>query len=249
MMVVRRMLLVIGSVVAAMLLFVALLWFFQRHLVYFPTQAVAPAGAVLPGGEEVTFVTADGLRLAGWFMPAAGGTGRPLTVLMCNGNGGNRSFRAPLATALARAGLSVFLFDYRGYGGNPGNPSEVGLLADARAARAYLVARDDVDPDRLVYLGESLGAAVAVALAVEQPPAALILRSPFSSLVDMARLHYPWLPVDLLLWDRYPSVEQIDRVAAPLLVVAGEQDRVVPAAQSRRLYERAAAPKRLVMID
>jgi fermentation-respiration switch protein FrsA (DUF1100 family) len=140
------------------------------------------------------------------------------------------------------------VFDYRGYGGNPGSPTETGLLADARAARAYLLGRDDVEPARIVYLGESLGAAVALALAVEQPPAALILRSPFTSMVDMARLSYPFLPVDLLVWDRYPSLERIERSVAPLLVVAGAGDRLIPPSQSERLYERAAAPKRLVLV-
>jgi fermentation-respiration switch protein FrsA (DUF1100 family) len=107
-------------------------------------------------------------------------------VLVFNGNGGNRAHRAPLAAALSRSGLAVLLFDYRGYGGNPGAPTEPGLLADARAARAYLASRPGVDPGRLVYLGESLGAAVAVALAVEVPPLALVLRSPFTSLATWA---------------------------------------------------------------
>lgn len=224
-----------------------MLWLFQRCLIYFPTGAVPPAAAVLGGSHEVAFDTDDGLRLGGWYLPAAGdGTG--MTVLVFNGNAGNRSLRAPLAAALSQAGLSVLLFDYRGYGGNPGRPSEMGLLADARAARRYLVSRGDVDPPRLVYLGESLGAAVAVALATEVPPAALILRSPFTSLVEVGRLHYPFLPVGLLLRDRYPAADQIRHVASPLLVVAGERDGIVPPAQSRELYETAAGSKRFVLI-
>ena len=237
----------LGTLVAAVVLALAPLWWFQRRLIYFPSQVVPPATTLLPASQEVAFDTGDGLRLSAWFVPAAGHTSG-MTVLVCNGNGGNRASRAPLAAALSRAGLAVLLFDYRGYGGNPGTPTETGLLTDARAARAYLASRDDVDPARLIYLGESLGAAVAVALAVEQPPLVLVLRSPFSSLVDMGRLHYPLLPVGLLLWDRYPSVERIGRVAAPLLVVAGEQDRLVPVAQSRRLYEAATDPKRFVLI-
>ena len=224
-----------------------LLWYRQRQLIYFPSQVVPPAAAVLPGSEEVAFDTEDGLRLGGWFVPAAGEPRGP-AVLVFNGNGGNRAHRAPLAAALSRAGLAVLLFDYRGYGGNPGTPTETGLLSDARAARAYLASRRGVDPGRLVYLGESLGAAVAVALASEQPPLALILRSPFTSLVDVGRLHYPALPVGPLLWDRYPSLERIGGVAAPLLVVAGERDRLVPVEQSRHLYEAAAEPKRFVLI-
>lgn len=243
----RRVLMELAILAAAVVLVLALLWWFQRQLIYFPSQAVPPPTTLLAGSQEVAFETDDGLRLSGWFLPAAGKRSG-MTVLVCSGNGGNRAFRAPLAGALSRAGLSVLLFDYRGYGGNPGTPTETGLLADARAARAYLTSRDDVDPARLIYFGESLGAAVALALAVEQPPLALVLRSPFSSLVDVGRLHYPLLPVGLLLWDRYPSIDRIGRVTAPLLVVAGEQDRLVPVAQSRRLYEAAAEPKRFVLI-
>src|SRR5205807_5382312 len=135
---------------------------------------------------------------------------------------------------LADAGCQVLLFDYRGYGRNPGSPSEAGLLADARAARAYLRTRSDVDERRLVYFGESLGAAVAVALAVEEPPGALVLRSPFRSLAEVGRLHYPYLPVDLMLADRYPTADRIARVQAPLLVIAAERDEIIPVEQSRR---------------
>ena len=240
-------LLTVAVMLALALLGLFLLWYRQRQLIYFPSQSVPAAAAVLPGAQEVAFDTEDGLRLRGWFVPAAGEPSG-LTVLVLNGNGGNRAHRAPLAAALSRAGLAVLLFDYRGYGGNPGTPTETGLLADARAARAYLASQPDVDPGRLAYLGESLGTGVAVALAAEEPPLALVLRSPFTSLVDMGRLHYPVLPVGLLLWDRYPSLERIGRVAAPVLVVAGERDSLVPVAQSRRLYEAAAEPKRFVLI-
>lgn len=219
----------------------------QRQFIYFPSGVVPPAAAVLPRADEVTVQTEDGLRLGGWFVPAAPPASGQ-AVLVCNGNAGNRAHRAPLAAALSQAGLAVLLFDYRGYGGNPGLPSEQGLRADARAARSYLAARGDVDPTRLVYLGESLGAAVAVGLAVEAPPAALVLRSPFTALADVGQLHYPWLPVRRLLYDRYPALEQIGQVTAPVLIVAGARDRIVPATMSQRLYEAAAGPKRLVVL-
>jgi fermentation-respiration switch protein FrsA (DUF1100 family) len=243
---------IILLVVAALLLApIGLLWAFQRHLIYLPApRAVPPAASVLPGAEEVTFTTADGLRLGGWFVPAQPAlSGRPgPAVLVCNGNGGNRSLRAALAAALSRMGLAVLLFDYRGYGGNPGDPSEEGLAADARAARAYLAGRAEVDPDRLVYFGESLGAAVALRLAVERPPAALVLRSPFASLAEVGRRHYPLAPMSLLR-DRYDSAALAGRLAAPLLVVAGGRDRIVPASHSRRLFAAAPQPKRLVVLD
>jgi len=250
-----RVVLMLLVAVAMLLAVVGLLWSQQRRLIYLPApRAVPPAATVLPAAEEVSFPTEDGLRLAGWFVPPAGTPGRgsreprPPAVLVCNGNAGNRSLRAPLAAALARAGLAVLLFDYRGFGGNPGRPTEEGLAADARAAQAFLAARPEVDPARLVYFGESLGAAVALRLATERPPAALVLRSPWASLAEVGRLHYPFLPVGLLLADRYDSLGLAGRLAAPLLVVAGERDRIVPAAHSRRLFDAAHQPKRLVVV-
>jgi len=239
---------VLTAVVVVAVALLVLAWALQRRLIYLPAPGAVPsAGAVLPGSEEVAFDTEDGLRLRGWFVP--GGTGAAgATVLVFNGNAGNRSARAPLAAALARAGTSVLLFDYRGYGGNPGHPSETGLAADARAAREYLLSRSDVRPESIIYFGESLGAAVAIGLAAEHPPAALVLRSPFTSLADVGQLHYPYLPVRALLKDRYDSAGRIRAVRCPLLVLAGGADGIVPAGQSRRLHALAADPKRYVEI-
>jgi uncharacterized protein len=240
-------LLVVVAVLAAT---VGLLWAFQRRLIYLPSGRVPPAASVLPGAEDITFPTADGLRLGGWFVPGAEGVVRPgAAVLVCNGNGGNRAMRAALAAAMARMGLAVLLFDYRGYGGNLGTPTEEGLAADARAALAYLVGRPEVDPERVVYFGESLGAAVALRLATERPPAALVLRSPFASLAEVGRVHYPVLPVSWLLRDRFDSAALAGRLDAPLLVVAGGRDRIVPVGHSRRLFAAAPQPKRLVVLD
>ncbi|TFV61376.1 alpha/beta hydrolase [Mycobacterium sp. PS03-16] len=222
-----------------------LLWTQQRRLVYFPSRGPVPSvAAVAPGAQDVVVRTADGLELGAWFFPATPGP----AVLICNGNGGDRSMRAALAVALRARGLSVLLFDYRGYGGNPGRPTEDGLAADARAARDWLAAQPQVDPSRIAYLGESLGAAVAVGLATEQPPAALILRSPFTSLADAGAVHYPWLPVRRLLIDRYPSLERIGALRSPLLVIAGDRDDIVPAELSRRLYDAAPQPKTWVTV-
>jgi uncharacterized protein len=225
------------------------LWAIQRGLIYFPSgHPGTPADAGLPDAETVAITTHDGLTLGGWFVPAsepASGT----TVVVYNGNGGNRASRAPLAAQLARHGIASLLFDYRGYGGNPGSPSEKGLASDARAAVRYLASRHDVESDRIVYFGESLGSGVAVGLAIEQPPFALILRSPFTSLVDVGRVHYPFLPVALMLRDRFPSLVRIATIERPLLVIASDKDDVVPTAQSERLYNAAAAPKRLVIIE
>ena len=230
-------------IVTAVAIGVALLWAFQRRLVYFPAtrQPALPEGV-----EQVFYVTDDGVELAGWFLPVREQMG---TVVVFPGNAGHREARLPLARALSDRGLSTLLVDYRGYGGNPGSPTEKGLNADARAAVEYLTTRRDVDRDRLVYFGESLGAGVAVSLATTHPPAALVLRSPFTSLPDVGAHHYPWLPASALARDRYPNIETIDRVDAPVLIVAGSADRIVPPEQSRRLYDAVPGTKRLVVID
>lgn len=234
--------LVIVTLVATGLM--GLLWSQQRRLVYFPSPGPLPnAATALPNGKDVAFWADDGIRLAGWYFP---GDGEGPAVLVFPGNAGDRSMRVPLAAALNRMGCSVLLFDYRGYGGNPGRPSEDGLAADARAAQAWLAEQPGVE--EIAYFGESIGAAVAVGLAVERPPHAMVLRSPFTSLPDVAAVHYPWLPVRWLMLDRYPSLERIASVRAPLLVIAGDRDDVVPEPMSRRLYDAANEPKRYLLV-
>jgi fermentation-respiration switch protein FrsA (DUF1100 family) len=216
----------------------------QRRLIYFPSPGpLPPAATNLPNGRDVIVHTDDGICLGAWYFPAAESEA---AVLVCNGNGGDRSMRVDLAAALNRMGHTVLLFDYRGYGGNPGSPSEDGLAADARAAQAWLAAQPGAN--RIVYFGESLGAAVAVGLAVQRPPAALVLRSPFTSLADVAAVQFPWLPVRRLLLDRYPSVDRIASVHVPVLVIAGDGDDLVPEHLSRRLYDAANRPKRYVVV-
>lgn len=231
---------VVGVVVAPLLL----MYVFQRGMIYMPVAELPPLDEVLPGAESIEVATEDGLTLGGWFLPTAT-PGEP-TVLVFNGNAVNRGVRAPLAERLHARGLGVLLLDYRGYGGNPGSPDEQGLVADARAALHWALDRPEVDPRRIVYFGESLGSGVAVALAAEREPAALVLRSPFTSLVDAAKFHYPVLPVGLLMKDRFPSIERIGGLRCPLLVIAGEADSVVPFELSRRLYEAARGPKQLL---
>jgi fermentation-respiration switch protein FrsA (DUF1100 family) len=236
----------VGLVV--LLSIVAIAWTQQRRLIYFPFSGVPnPATLGIAGVTAVSFPTGDGLTLNGWFVSH---TDTPqFTVIVFNGNAGNRAFRAPLAAALAGANLAVLLFDYRGFGENSGSPSEMGLKNDARAARDYVVGRSDGNPQQLVYFGESLGTAVAVELAVEHPPAALILRSPFTSMTDVGQHHYTVLPVAWLLRDRYATIDRIARVSAPLLVIGGDADSIVPIAQTRRVYEAAHDPKSLLVIS
>lgn len=222
-----------------------------RRFIYFPGSTVPPPGGVLPGVEEVSYSTEDGLTLDGWWLPAAA---VPLaTVVVFHGNAGTRADRADLAAALGRRGMAVLLTDYRGYGGNPGEPSEEGLVADGLAALAYARSRSDVDAGRIVLFGESLGSGVAVAVAAAtataDPPAAVVLRSPFTSFAEVARAHYPFIPAEALLADRFDSRARIGEVAVPVLVIAGTGDTIVPVAQSRDLFEAAPEPKRLLVVD
>ena len=239
----------VAVVALGLLLLTAFMYVTQRGSLYYPwTGAVADPP---PRVEPIELLTDDGLRIGAWFVPSAVAVTEPgPAVLVCNGNAGYRAHRLPLAEALAQRGYHVLLFDYRGYAGNPGSPTEDGLRADARAAARALADRPEVDPERVAYFGESLGASVCGGLATERPPAALILRSPFPSVVAIGRHHYPYLPiVEPLVWDNYPLERQLpESVRVPLRVVVGSRDEIVPPELSRRVYEAAVEPKRFVEV-
>jgi pimeloyl-ACP methyl ester carboxylesterase len=244
---VRRVVLLASVIVTVVLVVVLSSWAFQRRLIYLPsTGAVPSAATVLAEADDVQLTTRDGLRLGAWYVPARGTAGA-FTVLVANGNAGDRSSRAPLARALANHGLGVLLFDYRGYGGNPGSPSEEGLARDVRAARQFLI-DEGVPANRLLYYGESLGAAVVAELATEHPPAGLVLRSPFTDLASVGQIHYPFVPVRAVLKDRFPVAEYLARVAVPITVVYGTEDSIVPPGESRRSVAAARGPTRLVAV-
>jgi len=233
----RRRLVTVLTVVALVLIGVGLVWSWQGRLIYLPDASpVPPARVALPGARDVRLTTTDGLELGAWYLPPARSCEG--VVLVAQGNGGNRGDRVELARAVAARGFGVLLFDYRGYGGSPGVPSEAGLARDALAAHDHLVGEVGVAPEHLVYLGESLGTGVVTALAVEHPPAALVLRSPFTSLADAGRVA-AGVPVGWLLRDRYEVRAQVARVGAPVAVVYGTADTIVPADQSRRVAQAA----------
>jgi pimeloyl-ACP methyl ester carboxylesterase len=242
-----RSLRLLAGLLTALIVTIGLLWLVQRRLVFLPdTSAVPPAAEVIDGALDVTLTTADGVELGAWYVPGEGG-GESATVLVANGNAGNRASRAPLARALAGEGLSVLLFDYRGYGGNPGSPSETGLGLDVAAARSYLVDELGVDESELIYFGESLGTGVVSALATEHPPAGMLLRSPFTDLPAVAQRQLPLLPVRLLMKDRFPVEQQVARLDVELTVVLGTADSLVPPDQSRAVAR--AGDAELVEVD
>jgi pimeloyl-ACP methyl ester carboxylesterase len=233
------------AVLAAAVLVLPLL--LEKRMIYFPfrTLEVSPGGLGLRH-EEARLVTEDGVAIHGWLLPVEGSR---FTVLMAHGNAGNISHRLDRVLLMhARLKTDVFLFDYRGYGRSEGSPDEEGTYRDARAAYRYLVTDRGVDPGRLVLFGESLGAAVALQLALESPCRALVLESPFASIAAMARTVIPFWPFGALLRTRYDNVGKVGRLKVPLLVLHGEDDRTVPFAQGRRVFEAAPEPKRFFAI-
>jgi uncharacterized protein len=224
----------------------------RRHLLnallYVPTRELTstPADVGLPY-EDLMITTADRERLHGWWVPAR--TPAPLGhVLFFHGNAGNLSRRVPDADLLATEGFDLLLFDYRGYGQSTGRPTEEGTYRDARAALAALRGRAGVAANRILYMGESLGAAVAVALAVEAPPVGLVLRSPFTNILDMARLVYPKLP-EFIVPDAYPSLRRMAEITCPLLVLHGDHDELIPLEQGQRIFAAARGPKKMEILS
>ncbi len=221
---------------------VALMYLFQRTLMYFPERGrTAPAAAGLPQAEEIVLAAADGERLIAWHVPPQ--DDRPI-VLYFQGNGGALRLRADRFRALVADGAGLLALSYRGYGGSSGSPSEAGLIRDALAAYDFAAARHP--PRRIVLWGESLGSGVAVALAAERPVGGVMLDAPFTSAADVGAAAYPILPVRWLIKDAFRSDERIARINAPLLVLHGERDAVVPIGFGERLFALAREPKRFV---
>ena len=216
------------------------LYLFQRQLLYFPDRAHPELfGLQQLSVREVTLSTEDGLSLLSWYVPAR--PGRPV-IAYFHGNGGHIGYRAERLLRFSREGFGVLMAEYRGYGGNPGTPSEAGFYADGRAALAFLD-REGVAADRVVLYGESLGSGVAVALTVQHEIAALILEAPFTSVAEVAQSHFPYLPASRMVVDRFDSLSRIGKVKAPILVLHGERDRVVPVRYGRALFDAAPEPK------
>ena len=235
-------LLLIGAAIYVAL--VAVMYLAQRSLMYFPeTQHTAPAQAGLPKAEEVTLDTADGERVIAWHIAPRGD--RPV-ILYFHGNGGALCYRADRYRALTQDGTGLVALSYRGYGGSTGRPSEAGLIEDARAAYAFAAER--YPADRLVLWGESLGTGVAVALAAEKKVARLVLESPYLSAVAIAASAYPFVPVRFLMKDQFRSDLRIRNVTAPVLIVHGDRDSVVPIESGEQLYAMITGPKRFLRV-
>jgi len=221
---------------------VALLYLTQRAIQYFPERfRTAPAAAGLPQAQEVVLETSDGERVIAWHVPPR--ENKPV-VLYFHGNGGSLRGRVDRFRDLTADGTGLVALSYRGYGGSSGAPTEAGLVRDALAAYTFTTAR--YPAERIVLWGESLGSGVAVALAAQMPVGYLILQSPFTSAADVGAQRYWFVPVRFLMKDQFRSDLRIGKVAAPVLILHGDRDDIVPIALAERLYGLINAPKRFV---
>jgi hypothetical protein len=216
------------------------MYVFQRDLQYLPSHDdPAPQAAGLTGVDRVTLTTPDGETLVLWYASPA--PDRPV-ILFFHGNAGAMPDRADRLAFYQAQGYGAAFLSYRGYGGSTGRPSETGLLIDAKTAYDHLRGLG-LPADRIVLVGESLGTGVAVQTAARNPVGAVVLEAPFTAAVDIARQVYPWLPVGLLMKDQYRSRDHIADIRAPLLILHGEADTVIPVGFGRRLFEAAKDPK------
>jgi uncharacterized protein len=239
---------VLIGLLAVYIALVGLLYVMQRKLQYVPDPRLTePADVGLDGFDSVRLETPDGERLVAWHaLP----NGSHPTIIYFQGNGLGLAARSDRFRLFHRAGYGVLALGYRGYSGSSGTPSETGLITDAATAIAFL--RDSgVPPERLVFYGESLGTGVAVQLASREAirPAAFILEAPFTSALDIARLHYWFVPLSLLMLDQFHSIDHVVAVNAPLFVLHGDADGIVPVAHGRRMFEAAAEPKEMMEIS
>jgi len=220
-------------------------WFAQRALIYLPDPMdPGSASGVFESGSDVVLNTDDGLSLAAWRVDPVESNG--MAVLYLPGNAGNRLNRVDVGQALADEGFVVLLIDYRGYGGNPGTPTEDGLELDAEAAVSYLDSIGFSSSDT-IYVGESLGTGVATRLASIVPPAGLVLRSPYSSMAAVAESAIG-LPIGWMVRDRFDTLDAMRSVACPVTVLAGADDTLVPLDQSRAVAESAPNLFELVVV-
>ncbi|MEQ8664570.1 MAG: alpha/beta hydrolase [Rhodospirillales bacterium] len=242
---------VLATLFAGYLTIVVLLYLFQRNLMYIPGGGPGePGDAGVPEMRAETIVAADGVGTVSWIAPGASDA---KVVVLFHGNAGNIADRGFKARHFLDAGFGAALVGYRGFGDNPGSPTEAGLYADGKALLEDLEGKG-IAADRIVLYGESMGSGLAVHLATlwadsGNPFAGIILEAPFTSMADAAAYHYSWLPARLLVKDRYDSLTKIDRVNAPVMIIHGDRDRTVPQDLGRKLFSAAEEPKTAIWLE
>jgi hypothetical protein len=228
---------------SALLIWTIVLMIFEEKFIYFPQKY--PQGAYeqahsIPGLRDCWMTTEDGVKIHAWFAPAESAKA---TFVVSHGNAGNISHRSLLLRSLQRHGFNVLMYDYRGYGRSEGTPTEEGIYKDGRAAYDYAVSLPEVNPERVILWGTSLGGAVAIDVATHRRAAGLILESTFTSAKDVAGIVYPFLPVQFFMHTKFNSIEKIKTLTIPTLVIHGAHDSIVPIALGRKLFHAANEPK------
>ena len=240
------MLLIIIYAIIIYALFVLLLFFFQRSFLYFPSKEKTDVSYFIDSGlKEIELNTSDGLILKAWFKKP--NTQDEYTILMFHGNAGHVGHRVEKFKRFIATGYGFLFLEYRGYGGNPGKPSEKGLYYDALSALEYL-SKHHIFPDKIIIYGESLGCGIAVKLNSEIAVAATILEAPFTSIADIAQRQYWFVPAKWLVLDRYEILKIIDKIKSPLLVIHGEKDNIVNISLGKKVYEAAPQPKEFLFV-
>jgi fermentation-respiration switch protein FrsA (DUF1100 family) len=233
-----RIIIVVASVCA---ISITLVYIFQSRFLYFPTRTIsADPDSVGLQFEDVSLVTSDGVRLAGWFIPCNDARG---VILFCHGNAGNISHRLDSIMTFHRLGMDVFIFDYRGYGESEGKPTESGTYQDVEAAWQYLIEERKIGPNRIIVFGRSIGGSIAAWLAQQHRPGGLILESTFTSLRDAAATTYHFPLIKWFVRFDYNTAEYLTGVDCPVLVVHSRDDEIMSFSHGQQLYELATEPK------
>ncbi|RKX71533.1 alpha/beta hydrolase [candidate division WOR-3 bacterium] len=248
-MIVRSWLIIFLLAIAVIYLAIGVyLYFTQERLVYFPnfpTRAITRTPEDIGVQyEDVWITTEDGIRLHGWFIP--GQSDRPV-LLFCHGNAGNISHRLDAIRIFHELGVSVLIFDYRGYGQSGGSPSELGTYQDGEAVWEYL-RRRGFSADQIIIYGRSLGGGIATELARRRNPAALILEATFTSIPDLGQKLYPYLPIRLFARIRYDNLKKLKGINVPVLIIHSQDDELVPIEHGKKLYAAAPEPKQFVVL-
>ncbi|RLB30163.1 MAG: alpha/beta hydrolase [Deltaproteobacteria bacterium] len=213
----------------------------ENSIIFYPDKALddRPSNWDL-SYKDIQFLTPDGQKLHGWFFPVSG---KSPVLLFCHGNAGNISHRIENIKFLVKRDISVFIFDYRGYGQSSGRPSEKGIYIDGIAAYDYLTEIEKISPDRIVIFGRSIGGAVAIEVALQRKVRCLIIESTFTSTKDMAKTIFPFFIFSPFLPHHYNNILKIAGVTIPKLIIHGEDDNIVPFSMGNKLFAQATEPK------